>query len=113
MELAAVVTQGVLEGRWKVAKLEEAQGGGIAGGGSGSEVHLAVEFSSLGEWNDLRSRILDMPGIDDVRIGAVSARSAEVSVRYPGGGLGLASALSRQGLVLTDGGGTWFLRSGY
>lgn len=112
MELAAVVTQGVLEGRWKVAKSEEA-GGGTSFGGGGGDVHLAVEFTSLGEWNDLRGRILDMPGIDDVRIGAVSARSADVSVRYPGGGLALAAALSRQGLVLTDGGGVWILRSGY
>jgi hypothetical protein len=113
MELAAVVTQGVLEGRWKVAKSEEAGGGGASFGGGGSDVHLAVEFTSLGEWNDLRGRILDMPGIDDVRIGAVSARSADVSVRYPGGGLALAAALSRQGLVLTDTGGTWILRSSY
>lgn len=111
MELAAVVTQGVLEGRWKVAKLEEAHGGGMAGGGS--DVHLAVQFSSLDEWNNLRRQILETPGIDDVRIGAVSARSADVSVRYPGGGAGLASMLSRQGLMLTDGGGYWTLRTGY
>lgn len=113
MELAAVVTQGVLEGRWKVAKSEERGGGVAAFGGGGSEVYLAVEFSSLGEWNDLRGRILDMPGVDDVRVGAVSSSSADVSVRYPGGGLALAAALSRQGLVLTDTGGTWILRSGY
>ena len=115
MELAAVITQGVLEGRWKVAKAEEAGSGGGASsfGAGGSDVHLAVEFSSLGEWNDLRGRILDMPGIGDVRVGAVSARTADISVRYPGGGLALAAALSRQGLVLTDAGGTWILRSGY
>jgi hypothetical protein len=112
MELAAVVTQGVLEGRWKVAKSEDGQGGGFAAG-SGSEVYLAVAFSSPEEWDDLRRQILDTPGIDDVRIGSVSSRSAEVSLRYPGGGAGLASALARQGLVLSQGGGTWILRSGY
>ena len=112
MELAAVVTQGVLEGRWKVAKSEDGQGGGVAAG-SGSEVYLAVAFSSPEEWDDLRRQILDTPGIDDVRIGSVSSRSAEVSLRYPGGGAGLASALARQGLVLSQGGGTWILRSGY
>lgn len=113
MELAAVVSQGVLEGRWKVAKSEDAMGGGGSPGAGGNEVHLAVEFVSPGEWDDLRGRILDTPGIDDVRIEAVSAQSANVSVRYPGGGLGLATVLSRQGLVLTDAGGTWILRSGY
>lgn len=112
MELAAVVTQGVLEGRWKVAKSEDGQDGGFAAG-SGSEVYLAVAFSSPEEWDDLRRQILDTPGIDDVRIGSVSSRSAEVSLRYPGGGAGLASALARQGLVLSQGGGTWILRSGY
>jgi hypothetical protein len=111
MELAAVVTQGVLEGRWKVAKIEGTGQGGFAGGGS--DIHMAVEFASLGEWNDLRGRLLDVPGIDDVRIGAVSARSAEVSVRYPGGGASLASVLAQQGLTLSDGGGMWTLRSGY
>ena len=112
MEFASVVTQGVLEGRWKVAKTEEGgQGGGFSGGGG--EVHMAVEFTSLGEWNDLRGRLLDLPGVDDVRIGAVSARSAEVSLRYPGGGAGLAPVLARQGLTLTAGGGSWTLRSGY
>lgn len=115
MEFAAVVTQGVLEGRWKVAKLEERGGGGAgfaAAGGFGADVHMTVEFSSLGEWNDLRGRILDLPGIDDVRIGAVSARMADVSVRYPGGGAGLAPVLARQGLALTGEGGQWVLRSG-
>ncbi len=111
MEVAAVVTQGVLEGRWKVAKSEEGgRGGGFGGGG---EVHMAVEFSSLGEWNDLRRQLLETPGVDDVRIGAVSARTAELSLRYPGGGAGLAPVLARQGLTLSDGGGAWTLRSGY
>lgn len=114
MEFAAVVTQGVLEGRWKVAKLEERGGGGgfAAGGGGFGDVRMTVEFSSLGEWNDLRGRLLDLPGIDDVRIGAVSARMADVSVRYPGGGAGLAPVLARQGLALTGEGGQWVLRSG-
>jgi hypothetical protein len=117
MELAAVVTQGVLEGRWKVAKMEGAGQGGVTGGGftsgGGSDIHMAVAFTSLGEWNDLRGRLLDTPGIDDVRIGAVSSSSAEVSVRYPGGGASLASVLARQGLTLSDMGGQWTLRSGY
>lgn len=120
MELAAVITQGVLEGRWKVAKLEEQQGGGagartgggFASSGSGGEVHMSVAFSNFDEWDEMRSRILDMPGIDDVRIGAVSAGSAEVSVRYPGGGERLAPAFAQQGLTLTGGGGSWVLRSG-
>jgi hypothetical protein len=116
MEFASVVTQGVLEGRWKVAKSEESGQGGYVGssaGGGGADFHMAVEFSSFEEWNDLRGKILDLPGVDDVRIGAVSPRSADVSLRYPGGGSGLAAVFARQGLSLTAGGGQWVLRSGY
>lgn len=108
MEMAAVVTQGVLEGRWKVAKMEE---GGQ--GGAGGNVRLSVVFSSLAEWDDLRGQLLNVPGVDDVQIGAVSTRSADVTLRYPGGAHGLAPAVARYGLVMTDSGGLWTLRSGY
>lgn len=112
MEFAAVVTQGVLEGRWKVAKSEETGGSGHVAGGGGL-VHMAVEFSSPEQWDDMRRQILETPGIDDVRIGTVSATSADVSVRYPGGGSGLAAVMARQGLTLSADGGGWSLRSTY
>lgn len=110
MDLAAVVTQGVLEGRWKVAKSEE---GGRGPAGSGGTVQLSVQFSSRDEWNDLRSQILDLPGVDDVRVGTVSADSADVSLSYPGGGPGLAAALARHGVRMSNAGGVWAVRSGY
>jgi hypothetical protein len=51
---------------------------------------------------------------DDVRVGAVSARSAGISLRYPGGGLSLAAALSQKGLSMTDSNnGLWLVRNGY
>lgn len=112
MELAAVVTLGVLEGRWKAAK-SEAFGGVEAFAGPGSEVQLEVEFSSLAEWNDLRRQIVDTPGVDDVQIGAVSARSAEVTLRYPGGGQPLANTLAQQGLNLRSDGTRWLLRASF
>ena len=115
LELASVITLGVIEGRWKVAR---SQGLGVAGdggtGGSGSDVELEVQFSSLSEWNDLRGQLLDLPGVDDVRVGAVSARSAGVSLRYPGGGQSLAATLSQRGLSMTSGSnGLWMVRSSY
>ena len=119
MEFAAVVTHGVLEGRWKVAKLEQGgHGGGYAAGGrfgagGGSDVSMAVHFASQAEWDDMRSRLLDLPGAGNIRIGTVSAQSAEVSLSFPGGGQSLAQALAQQGLILTDGGGFWALRSAY
>jgi hypothetical protein len=115
LELASVITLGVIEGRWKVAR---SQGVGVAGdggsGGSGTDVELEVQFSSLSEWNDLRGQLLDLPGVDDVRVGAVSARSAGVSLRYPGGGQSLAATLSQKGLSMTSSNnGPWLVRNGY
>jgi hypothetical protein len=111
MELAAVVTLGVLEGRWKATKAA-ARGGAEAFSGPGTEIRFLAEFSSLAEWNELRHQILETPGVDDVQIGAVSARSAEVFLRYPGGGETLASAWAGQGLSLRNESGQWLLRAG-
>lgn len=112
MELAAVVTLGVLEGRWKAAQASGIGGVGAIPG-SGADIAVAVEFQSLSEWNDIRGRLLDMPGIDDVRVGAVSARSAEMSFKYPGGPGLLANELGPQGLTLRNTGSGWLLRSSY
>jgi hypothetical protein len=114
LELASVITLGVIEGRWKVARSQGLGLAGDGGTGSGSDVELEVQFSSLSEWNDLRGQLLDLPGVDDVRVGAVSARSAGISLRYPGGGLSLAAALSQKGLSMTDSNnGLWLVRNGY
>lgn len=122
MELAAVITLGVMEGRWKAARWDgtTAEVGPAAdfsfsssGASSGQVVQMQVVFSGLNEWNTLRGRLLSMPGVDDVRIGAVSAQSADVSVRYPGGAGTLANAMARQGLLLINQAGGWQLRSAY
>ncbi len=112
MELAAVVTLGVLEGRWKAAKSDIA-GGVDAVSGAGADIAIEVEFQSIEEWDDIRGRLLNMPGIDDVRVGAVSARSAEVSVKYPGGPGLLANELAPQGLTLRNTISGWLLKSSF
>ncbi len=114
LELASVVTLGVIEGRWKVARTQGMDdGGGVSGGGSGSEVELEVQFSSLDEWNDMRGQLLDLPGVDDVRVGAVSARGcrrfAALSGRRP---VSRRRPLGR-GLSMTSANGLWLVRNGY
>lgn len=123
MELAAVVSLGIVEGRWKslksrggysaaeVAAAVNGPGTGVAGGGGGESVHIEAEFSSLGEWNSIRERLEATPGVANVEIAAVSARGADLAVSFPGGGGMLASALSARGLSLRDLGGAWLLRS--
>jgi hypothetical protein len=113
MELASVVSLGVLEGRWKAARTGTAAGAGGTAFAAGEDVAIEVQYGSLGEWNDIRARLLDMPGADDIRVGNVFASSAEVSLKYPGGGTALAEALAGQGLILVNNGGSWQLRSSY
>lgn len=112
MELASVIGLGVIEGRWKAVQAR-ASGGIEALAGGGETVSMQVEFQDLAEWNDVRRQLLELPGVDGVEIGAVSARSADVSLRYPGGASRLADALARQGLTLHDQGGIWVLRPSY
>jgi len=107
LELAAVVGLGVLEGRWKSAH------GGSAGGISAQDVEIEVVFETQDQWNTLRGQILDLQGVDDVRVGAISARSAQMGLKYPGGGAALASTLALQGLTLRNAGAQWQLRSAY
>jgi hypothetical protein len=109
-ELAAVVSLGVLEGRWKATGDAAADGAGFA---SAPDIVVHVEFEDMSEWNDIRGRLLNMPGIDDVRVGEVSSRNAEVTLKYAGGAGLLANELAPQGLSLSSIGGSWLLRSSY
>ena len=108
LELAGVVSLCVLEGRWKVMKT------GPGGAAFGADVlQIDVAFQSQDEWNEMRGRLLDLDGVDNVNIGALSARSAEMGLTYPGGGFALASILSQKGMSLIQNGGRWSLRSAY
>lgn len=114
MELAAVISLGVIEGRWKAVQNGEFSGGAAAASsGAGADVLLDVQFRSMSEWNEIRGRILDLQAVDDVRVGNVSASSAQVMVKFPGGGQALASELGRQGLQMQQSGSGWMVRGGY
>lgn len=107
MELAAVVGQGVFEGRWKALKT------GAGGSGYGEQLVVEAQYASLAEWRDMRQQLLELQGVNDLRIEAESARSAGLKLRFPGGGTALAAALRSRGLALQAGGAGWVLRSGY
>lgn len=110
LELAAVVALGTIEGRWKAVNAA-LRGGLDVIGGSGVPVNLDVEFADQSQWNDLRQQLLETPGVDDVRVDAVSARSAKVALVFPGGAEQLAEALAARGLSLRDTGRGWLLRA--
>ncbi len=124
-ELAAIVGLGVLEGRWKAGKggavggIDIAAGGNSAGGNDGNgpadsaggAFQLVVEFTTLPEWNDIRTRLLATEGAFDVAVGSVSSRSAEVSLRHAGGRQALAEALATNGLTMSASGSAWRVQS--
>lgn len=122
-ELAAVVSLGILEGRWKAVKSRDAAAvapveaptsapqWGSTSSGLGEPVRFTAEFSSPSQWNEIRTQLLDTPGIDDLDIGTVSALNADVLLKFPGGPTALANALGARGLSLSPGGAGWVLRS--
>lgn len=126
-ELAAIVALGVLEGRWKVLKHDFAGGAAAAaynpgqpvwaaGGGSvaaGDPVALVAEFNSTGQWNEIRTQLLNTPGVDNVAITGLTAYNASVSLNYPGGPTALANALGGRGLSLSNFGAGWVLRPAF
>jgi Uncharacterized protein conserved in bacteria (DUF2066) len=111
-ELAALIALGTLEGRWKALKARPAVGGGVAGAQPMQPVQLTVEFRSLQEWQSIRRQIVETPGVEDLQIAGQSGRTADVAVRFPGGGVQLANSLASQGLDIREMGGTWVVRGG-
>jgi hypothetical protein len=119
MELAAVVGLGVLEGRWKARKAPPLASSAYApaysssSSGGGTEIAMRAQYASLAEWSEMRRQLLNLPGVEDMRIETESARGADLTLRYPGGASELASALYRYGLALENGTDRLILRSSY
>jgi hypothetical protein len=117
MELAAVVGLGVLEGRWKVKKVPPLAASTYApayaapASASGTQIAMRAQYQSLVEWSQMRRQLLDLPGVEDVRIETESARGADLTLRFPGGANELASALYGRGLALENGTDRLILRS--
>jgi hypothetical protein len=109
-ELAAVVALGTLEGRWKAFKARWSPDGPYTPSAPLRPVQLLVEFRSMGQWQEIRRQIEETPGVEDMQIGGISTRGADVALRFPGGGEQLAEALRPQGLQMRNSGGTWLVR---
>lgn len=109
LELASVVSLGVLEGRWKALRMRGVSTGSLSAAPL-APVQLFVEYSSLDEWSELRETIASTPGVEEFRIGGVAPRGADVAVLYPGGATALAQSLRGEGLEMQEQGGLWQVR---
>lgn len=127
-DMAALVSLGILEGRWKALR---APGGAVAAvdtepaaagapvwsaGASpamGESVRVWAEFGSVAQWNEMRAQLLETPGVENLEIATVSSNNADLSLQYPGGGRALANALGSRGLRMFDNGAGWTLSPSY
>lgn len=120
-DFAAVVSLGILEGRWKATKATAiatppppAAGQpqwGRAAAAEGDPVHFIAEFSSPAQWNEIRTQLLDTPGVEDLEIASVSAQNADINLKFPGGPGALANSLGHRGLSMMVAETGWILRS--
>jgi Uncharacterized protein conserved in bacteria (DUF2066) len=118
-DLAAVISLGILEGRWKAIKSRGGSGGGGSGGGGGggpvaagdTDLLIAVEFRGMSEWQDISRKLGSTPGVEELEVAGLSARGARVTLRYAEGAERLADALARQGLNLRNADGSWLLKA--
>jgi hypothetical protein len=105
---SAKLALGVLEGRWKLTQSIPESG---AGDSARHSVTLTVEFSSLRQWQQIRSRLAKVPGVQAMEVASLSARSADVTFRFPGGAQSLSAKLAAHNMALSNVGGAWVLRS--
>ena len=112
-DLAAVISLGILEGRWKAIK---SRGGGGGGGGGptatgDTDLLIAVEFRGMSEWQDISRKLGSTPGVEELEVAGLSARGARVTLRFAEGAERLADVLARQGLNLRNADGHWLLKT--
>ena len=108
-DLAAVVSLGILEGRWKAVKARGGAGGGSVAAGD-TDFLIAVEFRGMSEWQDISRKLGSTPGVEELEVAGLSARGARVTLRYAEGAERLADVLARQGLNMRNADGNWVLK---
>jgi uncharacterized protein DUF2066 len=120
---AAGAAFGAIEHRWKTT-----QEGGVPPGGVASvsgdqptaetasaevprNVVALVEFTGLRDWQEIRSRLTQIAGLNALKINSMSARAAAVTFDFAGPLDRLQTMLGQNGFVLDERNGTLVLRS--
>jgi hypothetical protein len=124
---AAAFALAVLENRWK-AKEGEALGiaapgpegaeGGVSpldpGGSQGEperNVVALVEFSGLRQWQEMRSRLTYVPGLQGLEVNSLSARSASITFGYAGSLGHLQKVLAENGFSFENAEDNFIIRA--
>jgi len=127
-ELAAVIAQGILEGRWKATRRPTrnpfatavaapagvgpglAQQQGSQPAVSSQPAVIRVQFRSLRDWQRIRQTIENTRGVARLDVEGLTPRAADISVTFSGPQDELARALSSQGLAMEAVQGGWLIR---
>lgn len=112
MEYAAVVSLGVLEGRWKASQ-QTASTEIVSPSGPSVPILIHVNFANAADWYSIRDMLGRIPGVNNLRAQSVTSRRASISLLFPGGGEQLSRALTRQGYTLTNLGYDWLLKRNF
>lgn len=103
VELAAVISMGILEGRWKAVSEPAGMVSVSAEPGAGSgNIQVLVQFGSLADWNRLRGTIETTPGVRNVEINGLSTRNAVINLTFRGGAAAFSEAIAGQGLSVSS-----------
>ena len=105
---SAMIALRILEGRWKLARSPL---GGVPEDAQPINFAMTAEFAGLPQWQQMRSRLTRVPGVQSLDIVSLSARAANVTLEFPGGAERLSQQLGRHNLYLHNEGGAWILRS--
>lgn len=73
-------------------------------------IRVAVPVASLEQWNDLRARLVDTPGVSGVDLSSLSARGAVVRLNYSVSFPDLQAELAQRRLDLALRGETWVIQ---
>ena len=104
---AAEIALSVFAGRWKLMQTPRSGSGVDA---TPADVDVVVEFAGIQEWKAIRRRLVKIPGVNGLDIKSLSARTAQLVFKFPGGAEGLARAVPEHGLTMQGAGNAWILR---
>jgi len=122
---AASTAFGIIEERWTMTKGEQpaatearlpAEGeqppeGERPKGDVARSVMALVEFSGLKNWQDMRSKLMNVPGLQALEVNSLSARTASISFEYAGTLGKLQKELELNGFSFENGEESFVLRS--
>jgi hypothetical protein len=122
---AASTAFGIIEERWKMGQGEQSaatEQGIPAEGEQQSEgnrpqgevarsVMAQVQFSGLKNWQEMRSKLMNVPGIQALEVNSLSARTASISFEYAGTLGKLQKELEVNGFSFENGEESFVLRS--